>query len=212
MTGHADAVVGPVVEREVGRDERVLWSGRPDRGRWFMPVDLLLVPFSLFWCGFVVLWEAVALAAVGAKGAGVVGYLFPLFGLPFVIVGLYLVFGRLLVRRWIRNRTFYALTDKRAICVAPSLPGGGSVTSVWLAGFPPVDARVGSDGYGSISIGSFPVAQRWLAAGAGWPGAGMLTGNAVVFSGICDAADVSVLLRQRLGELAPAATAAASGA
>ncbi len=203
MTGLTEAVASPVLQRELESDERVLWGGRPDRGRWFMPVDWLLVPFSLFWCGFVVLWEALALTAVGAKGVGIVGYAFPLFGLPFVIIGLYLVFGRFLVRRWIRNRTFYALTDKRAICVAPSLPGSGSVTSVWLAGFPAVETRLVSDGRGTVSIGSFPVAQRWLAAGAGWPGARILTGNAVVFSGIGDAANVSVLLRRRLAELAP---------
>lgn len=45
--------VPPEVASELGGGERLLWSGQPLPGLRLQRADLLLVPFSLFWCGFV---------------------------------------------------------------------------------------------------------------------------------------------------------------
>ena len=56
------------------------------------PRDALLIPFSFMWGGFATVWETTALSAKAP---------FPvaLFGLPFVCVGLFMIFGRFLVDR-----------------------------------------------------------------------------------------------------------------
>jgi hypothetical protein len=88
--------------------ERVRWSGRPGAGIVFTARDLFLVPFSLAWCGFAIFWTV---TATGAKAPG----FFTLWGVMFVCIGLYFVFGRFLVDAWVRSGTRYALTDRRIL-------------------------------------------------------------------------------------------------
>jgi hypothetical protein len=65
--------------------EQLLWHGRPDPRVWFAPADAFLIPFSILWCAFAVFWEA------SAAGAGPV--FAALWGIPFVVAGLYLSSG-----------------------------------------------------------------------------------------------------------------------
>ena len=92
--------------------ERLVWSGRPGQGLLFTGRDVLLVPFSLLWCGFALFWE------VTATHDHAPGF-FPLFGAMFVWVGLYFVFGRFLVDAWVRQGMAYGLTDRRALISKP---------------------------------------------------------------------------------------------
>lgn len=171
------------------------WSGQPDSDRWLYRQDLLLIPFSVLWGGFAIFWEA---GVLGSRGAGVV---FPLFGVPFVLAGLYLMVGRFFARRWVRRRTVYAVTDRRVISIAPSWPRGERVTSVWLGSYPPLEKRLDSSSHGTLWIGSFPFAQRWIAGESGWPGARSAGANAVVFSDIPDAGDVYSRIRRQISDL-----------
>jgi hypothetical protein len=67
--------------------ERILWSGRPAQGLLFTGNDAMLIPFSLLWGGFAIFWEVSALNQPNT------GY-FGVFGIPFVLMGLYLIVGR----------------------------------------------------------------------------------------------------------------------
>jgi hypothetical protein len=179
---------------ELESGERLLWSGRPDNRRWISQHDALLIPFSMLWGGFAIFWEATALSSTAARSS----VIFPFFGVPFVLVGLYLMVGRFFARRWIRRRTLYAVTDRRVIVVAPSWPRGERTTSVWLRSYPPVEKRLTRDGRGTLWIGSFGSAQRWIASEPGWPGGRMMSTNAIVFDGIPDAANVYTTIRRQL--------------
>ena len=87
--------------------ERVLWRGRPDAGRVFAPADALLVPVTVVWTGFFVAF------GVGTDGFGTVPG--TVFTSVFLLVGLYLLVGRFVVKMWSRNRTDYVVTDRRAV-------------------------------------------------------------------------------------------------
>src|SRR5216684_7861160 len=42
-----------LIRRQLGPQERLLWSGRPQQGLMFRASDLFAVPFTLIWCYFV---------------------------------------------------------------------------------------------------------------------------------------------------------------
>ncbi|MDN4648979.1 hypothetical protein [Curtobacterium sp. PsM8] len=87
--------------------ERLLWAGQSDPGRFFSGRDGFLVPFSILWGGFAIFWE-VGVLTTGAP------WFFALFGSVFVLVGLHLIVGRFLVKRYRKRTEAFAVTDRRA--------------------------------------------------------------------------------------------------
>jgi len=75
-----------VVERHLSSAEQIEWVGRPDPAKHFTRGDVFLIPFSIMWGGFSIFWEA----SVITGGAGP---FFALWGIPFVAIGLYFIFG-----------------------------------------------------------------------------------------------------------------------
>ena len=112
---------------EIEPNERLLWTGRPDpskRAATGIPAMIFGIPFTLF----ALFWTTMASGAIFAtrnSGHGTPAplYLFPLFGLPFILVG----FGLLLSPLWAylkAQRTMYAVTDRRAITWEENTFGG----------------------------------------------------------------------------------------
>jgi hypothetical protein len=141
-------VTKPVAEllitRELEPSERLLWSGVPIQGLVLRGSDVLVIPFSLLWAGFSFFWEYSVLKQ-GAPG------MFGLFGIPFVLVGIYIVVGRFFVDAWGRGTTAYALTDRRAVISSGIF--SRSVESLRLAGMPDVILTERGDGRGTIQFG-----------------------------------------------------------
>ena len=66
--------------------------------------DAFAIPFGLLWCGFAIFWEW------SVVSGGRAPWFFELWGVPFVAVGLYLVFGRFIADAYQRGRTVYGIT------------------------------------------------------------------------------------------------------
>lgn len=94
--------------------ERILWQGRPDaRVEWAEVVSFQSM-FGVVFTAFAVFWITMARGMGGRFDDGGMTDIFPLFGVPFVAVGLYLVVGRLIHDAIRRRGTWYTLTDRTA--------------------------------------------------------------------------------------------------
>src|SRR5438045_7782313 len=91
--------------------EQLLWSGKPREGVRLRAQDAFLIPFSILWCGFAIFWES----AVISKGAP---FFFMLWGIPFILAGLFFVFGRFFLDASNRAHTFYGVTSERILIVS----------------------------------------------------------------------------------------------
>lgn len=95
--------------------ERLLWHGRPNGGVRLTDFLTARLPFGLVFTAFAVFWMAATsqMAQMGASSGGAFDH-FPLFGLPFICVGLYMAFGIPIWDAYERRHASYALTDEAA--------------------------------------------------------------------------------------------------
>jgi hypothetical protein len=144
----------PRFQSELLGGEHLLWTGQPDPRVIFERVDIFLVPFSLLWGGFALVWEA------GVLGSGVFGeghrsaapWFFALWGIPFVVIGLYFIAGRFFYKAWRKRRTYYALTNKRALILIESR--GRMLRACFLSAVPTINKSVRPSGVGTITFGN----------------------------------------------------------
>lgn len=101
-------IVEDILKRELANDENLLWSSQPKQGIVFRGSDFFMIPFSIMWGGFAIAWETTAIIG-GAP------FFFWVFGIPFVLLGIYFIFGRFKVDELLRKKTYYGITNKRII-------------------------------------------------------------------------------------------------
>ncbi|MCB0213956.1 MAG: hypothetical protein KDJ52_31755 [Anaerolineae bacterium] len=147
---------------ELGAHEHLLWSGRPKTGLMLRSSDIFLVPFSLIWGGFAIMWE------IGVITSGAPLF-FMLWGIPFVLVGLYLIGGRFFVDAWQRTSIYYALTNERVIILSGLL--NRSVKSLSVKTLSEITLDKKSNGTGTITFGPIHPLGR-MYSGFWWPGTG----------------------------------------
>jgi hypothetical protein len=111
------------VRRELEVGESIRWMGQPVP-RFFAPTTIGAVLFGIPWTAFALFWMC------GASGFKLPNFsqggfaFFPLFGIPFVLIG----FGMLSSPLWAYRKalkTVYAITNRRAIAIE-----GGWTTTV----------------------------------------------------------------------------------
>jgi Bacterial PH domain len=151
-----------LVRGELGPGEELLWAGRPRQGLVLRAADAFLIPFSLLWAGFAVFWEAMVIRQGGPL-------FFAVWGVPFVLVGLYITFGRFWVDARMRAATHYAVTSERVVITLGLF--ARRVKSLSLDTLSDVSLTERGGGSGTITFGPVPLWHVWY-GGAGWPGVG----------------------------------------
>ncbi len=136
-----------LVDAEVQSGERIIWLDQPIPKRMARTTTPIVV-FGIPWTAFAIFWIA------GASGFKLPDFshatgLFPLFGLPFVLIG----FGMLSSPFWARRaarRSIYVLTDRRAIVIQGSWRDQVRVRSFERHGLTDLQRKQNADGSGDL--------------------------------------------------------------
>lgn len=124
--------------------EYELWHGKPQKGNLFTPQDAWPFLFGIMWCCVAVFQTVTAVAN---------GNLLHTPALPFLAVGLYLLFGRFIWTAIQRSRTVYVITNQKIIRKRM-----GNIDMVNRSNKLPIQLKVHRNGNGTITIGA---ADSW---------------------------------------------------
>jgi hypothetical protein len=155
------------IRAELSPGEQVIWSGQPRQGIVIRGSDAFAIPFSLLWAGFSVFW----LASAAQSNTPLP---FVLFGIPFVLAGVHIVFGRFFVEAKQRKNTYYALTPQRVIIASGLF--SRKVRSINLKTIAELSLSERSDGTGTIDFGAQHPMAAMFGGMSSWPGAGQFQG------------------------------------
>jgi hypothetical protein len=135
----------------LGPGEKLVWSGRPGQGIVFQPSDVFFIPFSIIWFAFAIFWET-TVVQTGAP------FFFKLWGIPFILVGLYMTIGRFFTEARKRSRTYYGITNDRIIIKSGLF--NQSVKSLNIKTLSDLSFTQRKNGSGTITLGP-PVYRQW---------------------------------------------------
>jgi len=143
-------------------NEAILWTGHPKRGLMLRGSDAFMIPFSILWGGFAIFWEYTAYTSGAPK-------FFLVIGGAFVLMGLYLIFGRFIFDALKRNKTYYAVTNERVIILSEFF--ANKTQSLNLKTLSEISLSEKSNGSGTITFGQQNPFSSWM-TGMHWPGMG----------------------------------------
>jgi len=148
------------LQPDLDKDEKLIWAGRPKAGILFRSSDIFMIPFSILWCSFAFFWEG-GVMNIHAP------FFFKLWGIPFVCIGLYMVFGRFIADAKKRKNTIYGITNSRIIIKSGIF--SQELKSLNIRTISDISISKKSDGTGTILLG--PTDLRYaMMGGMDWPG------------------------------------------
>lgn len=171
------------IQPELTSGESVLWAGQPNRRIVLHKQDALLIPFSLLWGGFAIFWELGVMGYWGTSSRSGNPWMFGiLWGIPFVVIGQYMIWGRFFYIAWKKKRTHYAVTNRRVIVVQNGWRR--QMASAYVDSLPTLMKDGSSKGLGTLR---FAQAESMWSGRHGW-GAwdGMAVGNVPTFVDVDD--------------------------
>ncbi len=108
--------------------EHILWQGQPEPGidwrAFFGPSILIGAFFTLF----SMIWIGMSASMISGSDVPFPFQLFPLFGLPFLLVGPFMLGGHVIWDAFIRSQTWYSLSTRQAF-VAQQVFGRRKLTA-----------------------------------------------------------------------------------
>ena len=135
----------PELDGRLLKSEKIAWWGHPAQGLLLTSKDWAMVPFSLMFAGFAVFWEMSVMRAPNPP------VFMLLWGIPFLLMGLYMVAGRFVVDAWARRGITYAVTDKRILILRTG--AFAKFTAMTFDQLPSVSLTEHAGGRGTIRFG-----------------------------------------------------------
>jgi hypothetical protein len=150
------------ITQEHASDEKLLWSGRPSQRLILNGMDLYLMAFGLVW----MIGAVAGIVSFIQKGQVEEGaWLGAFMAFVFAAIGFYVFFGRILVERYRRRKTWYGVTSERVIVISNCF-GKRTVHSQLLRLVDEIRLSLKSGDHGTIDFGAGQTS--WSASG--WPG------------------------------------------
>jgi hypothetical protein len=145
------------------KDEEILWSGQPDPSVHFNRADRFWIPVGLsnFLIGLVMHFDLVTESTT---------LFFPIFSIILITIGVFMLVVRFIFKSWSKRRTFYAITNRRALVLRDSR--ARKVHAVYLSRIPVTEKTVRADGVGTVYFGTPELArtfQYYGNTGMEWP-------------------------------------------
>lgn len=150
-----------VFQAELLDGEELLWSGQSDKNRLFTGQDLFLIPFSLLWCAI-----TVPLLLGGLASGNIIFVL-----MPHGWIGLYMLFGRFIVKYQQKKHTYYAVTNHRILIVSGLF--SRRLQTFSLRNLPSLEKRMGRDGVGTIIFAELQSKSWWNRSRTSYSNTGM---------------------------------------
>lgn len=133
------------IQSELMSGESIYWAGMPNPRVVFHSDDWAAIPFSLIWTGFFIFWELGAFGFWRDKSQQDGTQVFmALWGVPFLIMGNYIVWGRFLHDAWLKRRTYYGVTNRRLLILQEGRQRRTSTT--FLSEIPQIEREGNSTG------------------------------------------------------------------
>ncbi len=141
-------------------DEELVWTGEPQKGVIFRSSDALLIPISFLWGGFAIFWEINVLTTDAP-------FFFKLWGIPFVLIGIYLIIGRFFIDAKRRSGTVYGITKNRILISSGIFTK--EIVSIDIKNLSRIKVNQIGEGRGTITLGSMDSGFSMM-QGMDWPG------------------------------------------
>lgn len=109
-------------------DEDILWQGRPDPGLYLRPKDFINIVGGFIFAGFALVWMILA----SENGQ------FWIFGLLHFGVGIVVMVGGPIYNRFMRQRSWYTLTTRRAMIASETIFLGKRLESYSITSTTPI--------------------------------------------------------------------------
>ena len=130
-----------VIRSKLEDGEELVWSGMPKQGLLLQATDVIAIPASLLWGGFALYWEYEVVSTHQF-------WVLQLWGIPFVLLGLFMIVGRFFTDSALRAHTYYGLTDKRIL-----IEVNDKVQSYPLSDISGIGITTSSDRSGTLAFG-----------------------------------------------------------
>ena len=183
--GPIDPEASIKLQTELVSGENLVWAGRPNPSVIFHSDDWYMIPFSLLWGGFAIFWETGVMGWWGHNSKGSPPLFMALWGIPFIVIGQYMIWGRFFHEGWLKRRTYYGVTNRRLIVLQEA--SKRKTCSMYLDAIPSVE-RDGS------FIGTLWFGSRYSVTTGGGQRSRNISrfyvGNVPVFADIDDAESV----------------------
>jgi len=150
--------ISTMLEDELNFGENIVWRGQPYKGFLLRKADIILIPLSLLLGGFFFFLGYTILTSDSCVY---------LFGIPFLLIGLYFPFGRFLVDITQRRRTYYALTNERVIIIFGLFIQNFEILE--LAELSDINVMENRRGQGTIIFGPIDSMSWMVYTGGSWP-------------------------------------------